>query len=180
MWHDFNSIPEVFKDCVVAYLTQYSNSVPVIKFYIDQSLMTIGQDIDMDICVSEDGIADNHASVEAVKQGESYRFTVKSREDESLLDINGNAVSHAELQDGDWLTIGGVEFQFTNDGVNEIKQLEISTPVTEIDIAKPQQINKEAKESDALTLIKEIKKEVESITTGEVEDSHFSRRLNFF
>lgn len=164
----------------MAYLTQYSNSVPVIKFYIEQSVMTIGQDIDMDICVPEDGIADNHASVETVKQGESYRFTVKSREDESLLDINGNAVSHAELQDGDWLTIGGVEFQFTNDGTNEIKEVGISTPVSEIETPKPQQIKREAKEPDALTLMKEIKKEVESITTGEAQDSQFSRRLNFF
>lgn len=158
--HLFNPIPVILKDHVVAYLTQYSNSVPVIKFVIDQSLMTIGQHIDMDICIPEDGIADSHATVEAIKQGECYRFSVKSNKDESLLDINGNAVSHAELQDGDWVTIGGVEFQFTDDGVNEIKEVETPVTVSVVKIPKPQQIIKEAKESDALTLIKEIKKKL--------------------
>ena len=167
----------------MAYLTQYSNSVPVIKFNIDQSLMTIGQHIDMDICIPEDGIADNHAVVKAVKHEASYRFVVKSREDESLLDLNGETVSIAELQDGDWLIIGGVEFQFTDDGVNEIKEAENPATVTSIEMPKPQRVVKEAKESDALTLMKELKQEVESITTKKkevVEDSRFSRRLSLF
>lgn len=163
----------------MAYLTQFSSSVPVIKFPIDQTLMTIGQHIDTDICVPEDGIADNHASVEAFKQAETYRFIIKSHEEEPMVTLNGETVSNAELQDGDWLIIGDVEFQFTDDGVNEIK-VEASGTVSAVNIPKLQQIKKDAKESDALTLIKEIKKEVESIAVEEVEDSHFSRRLNFF
>jgi len=107
----------------VAYLTQYSSSVPVIKFNIDQFLMTIGQNFDMDICVAEDGIAESHATVEAIKDAQSYRFIIKSHADETLLELNGAAVSHAELKDSDWIVIGGVEFQFTDDGVNEIKEM---------------------------------------------------------
>ena len=107
----------------MAYLTQYSSSVPVIKFNIDQSLMTIGQNFDMDICVPEDGIAESHATVEAIKEAQSYRFIIKSNADEPLLELNGAAVSHAELKDSDWIVIGGVEFQFTDDGVNEIKEM---------------------------------------------------------
>ena len=55
----------------MAYLTQYSSSVPLIKYNIDQSLMSIGQDIDMDICVPEDGIEENHAMIEAIKFSET-------------------------------------------------------------------------------------------------------------
>jgi pSer/pThr/pTyr-binding forkhead associated (FHA) protein len=143
----------------VAYLTQYSNSVPVIKFNIDQSLMTIGQDIDMDICVPEDGVADKHAAVEAIKQAESYCFSIKSK---SLIKLNDVAVSDAELHDGDWLIIGGVEFQFTDDGVNEIKEKTVTALIVEK--SKPAQVEK-ASEQD------------KSISTKEfIANSRLSRR----
>lgn len=142
----------------MAYLTQYSNSVPVIKYHIDQTLMTIGQDIDMDICVPEEGIAENHAAVEAIKSAGSYRFTVKSKEKKPLLEINGKTVSHAELQDGDWLIIGTVEFQFTDDGVNAISAGDstvISVPRIN---SKPNALdNSNKNETEALKLIKELK-----------------------
>ena len=136
----------------MAHLTQYSNSVPVIKFNLDQSFMTIGQDFEMDICIPEDGVAANHATVEAFKKTESYSFMIKSREDELLIELNGKAVSQAELQDGDWLIIGGVEFQFTDDGVNEIKEQTVSNlaTVTEIkpkssQVTEVKKVNKESK-----------------------------------
>ena len=165
----------------MAYLTQYSNSVPVIKFHIDQTLMTIGQDIEMDICIPEDGIADNHATLEAIKQTESYSFTVKSRENESLLELNGVAVPQAELQDGDWLIIGGVEFQFTDDGVYEIKDTSTAATVAPVSAVveefKPKQAAKEKTESEALTLIKELNNEVKSMSTKEfIANSRSGRR----
>lgn len=166
----------------MAYLTQYSSSVPVIKFNIDQTLMCIGQNIDMDICVPEDGLAENHAAVEAIKHSESYRFLIKSHEDDQLVELNGELVSQAELQDGDWVVIGGVEFQFTDDGVNEIKETVVSL-VTEntTAISAEKVVVQDKQESEAMKMIKQIKEEVESITTEELdEDSHFSRRLNFF
>ena len=168
----------------MAYLTQYSSSVPIIKFKIEQSLMTIGQHIDRDICVPEDGVADNHAAVEVINQADQYRYMIKSREDEPLIELNGQAISHAELKDGDWLSIGGVEFQFTDDGVNDIV---VSTDAIQMNIltkeSKPQQVSKENKkpESEALTLLQELKEEVKSMTTQEfIEDSRFSRRLRSF
>lgn len=105
----------------MAHLTQYSNSVPVIKFNIEQTVMTIGQNFEMDICVPEDSMADNHAKVQAIKEGGSYRFIAQTAENQSQIELNGESVADAELKDGDWLTIGGVEFQFTDDGINEIK-----------------------------------------------------------
>lgn len=170
----------------MAYLTQYSNSVPVIKYHIDQVLMSIGQDIEMDICVPEDGVANNHAAVEAIKQAESYRFIIKSREDESLLQLNGETVSHAELQDGDWLIIGEVEFQFTDDGVNLIGEETVaSADIISLEETKSQQSAKESQESEALQLIKELKEELQEetkpISTKEfIANSHRGRpRLIF-
>jgi len=167
----------------MAYLTQYSNSVPVIKYHIEQSLMTIGQDIDMDICVPEDGIAENHAAVEAIKHAESYRFIIKSSKREALIELNGEAVSHAELQDGDWLMIGGVEFQFTDDGVNSIIEEGASIPApTVVEMPKSKPLHKTDKnESEALKLIKELKEElqdgVKPLTTKEfIANSRNSRR----
>lgn len=169
----------------MAYLTQYSSSVPVIKFHIDQPLMTIGQNFEMDICVPEDGVAENHATVEAIKSAESYRFVIKSDDKKSLVDLNGNAVAQGELQDGDWLTIGGVEFQFTDDGVDNIDKQTISTPATtETQKPKPKKETKpqdkqEINKSEALQLIQELKEEVESMSTKDfIEASRFSRRLN--
>ena len=153
----------------MAYLTQFSNSVPVIKFLIDQSVMTIGQDIEMDICVPEDGIANNHATLESVKQTENYCFIIKSHEDESLLDLNGVSVSHADLKDGDWLIIGGVEFQFTDDGINEIEDNIVA--INTVEKLKPQKSVKVIKEAE----------DVKPMSTKEfIEDSRFSRRLNRF
>lgn len=167
----------------MAFLTQYSNSVPVIKYHIEQTLMTIGQDIDMDICVPEDGIAEKHAAVEAIKHAESYRFMIKSSESEAPLELNGEAVSHAELQDGDWLMIGGVEFQFTDDGVNSIVEEKITIPAPVI-VAKPkaEPLQKtEKNESEALKLIKGLKEEllddIKPLTTKEfIANSRNSRR----
>lgn len=167
----------------MAFLTQYSNSVPVIKHHIEQTMMTIGQDIDMDICVPEDGIAENHAAVEAIKRAESYRFIIKSAESEASLELNGDAVSHAELQDGDWLMIGGVEFQFTDDGVNSIVEEKTTIPTpTVVAKPKPEPLQKtEKNESEALKLIKELKEEllddVKPLTTKEfIANSRSSRR----
>ncbi|MCW8899669.1 MAG: FHA domain-containing protein [Gammaproteobacteria bacterium] len=167
----------------MAYLTQYSGSVPVIKFNIDQTLMTIGQGFEMDICVPEEGISDYHAAIEAIKQDKTYRYIVKSREDEPLLDINGETLSHAELKDGDWLTLGGVEFQFKDDGINNIKEVEISSSLEDTKHNIQPRTKKEPNESDALALMKELKQEVESIKTKTekvIEDNRFSRRLSLF
>ena len=161
----------------MAYLTQYSSSVPVIKFHIDQTLMTIGQDFAMDICIPEDGIADNHATVEAIKQAGSYCFTVKSHENESLIEINGVAVSQTALHDGDWLIIGGVEFQFTDDGVNEIKETNTVSAAPASAVVEEFKPKQAAKESEALTLIKELNNEVKSMSTKEfIANSRGSRR----
>lgn len=166
----------------MAYLTQYSNNVPVIKYLIDQSLMTIGQDVDMDICVPEEGIAENHAAVEVTKSAEIYHFLVKSKEEKSLLEINGKPVSHAELQDGDWLIIGSTEFQFTDDGVNIISG---NTNVVLDSTSKPMLNNlvdsTTSNESEALKLIKELKEDLQDVkkplTTKEfIANSRMSRR----
>ncbi|MCK4866080.1 MAG: hypothetical protein KAT06_11740 [Gammaproteobacteria bacterium] len=155
----------------MAYLTQYSSSVPVIKFNIDQPVMTIGQNFDMDISVAEDGIAESHATVEAIKEAQSYRFIIKSNADETLLELNGAAVSHAELKDRDWIVIGGVEFQFTDDGVNEIK--EMTKPVaTAPTLAVVEPIEKKNVEAE-LTIPNEAK----PMSTKEyVAKSRYSRR----
>ena len=170
----------------MAYLTQYSNSVPVIKYLIDQILMTIGQDIEMDICVPEEGIAENHAAVEVIKSAETYRFLVKSKEEKSLLEINGKPVSHAELQDGDWLIIGSTEFQFTDDGVNaisgDIKVVSNSTSKAKLNNLVD---NTSSDESEALKLIKELKEDLQNVkkplTTKEfIANSRMSRRRLVF
>ena len=148
----------------MAYLTQYSSSVPVIKYPIEQILMTIGQDFNMDICVPEDGIAENHAAVEAVKYAESYRFTITSTENDTLLKLNGETVSQAELQDGDWLIIGEIEFQFTDDGIDLIVSETESIP-TSIVVEKTKPLQKaEDNDSEALTLIKELKEDLQDVT----------------
>ena len=162
----------------MAYLTQYSSNIPVIKFYIDQLVMTIGQDFEMDICVPEEGIAENHATVEAVEQSGMYRFIVKSHEDESLLDLNGKSTSRAELKNGDWLVIGGVEFQFTDDGINAITKSKTQIPIKE-NITKPLvDVEKKNNDSEALKLIKELKEELQQpMTTKEfIANSRKSRR----
>ena len=164
-------------DGVMAYLTQYSSNIPVIKFHIDQLVMTIGQDFDMDICVPEDGLADNHATVEAVEQSGMYRFIVKSHENESPLDLNGETTSTAELKNGDWLVIGGVEFQFTDDGVNAIKESNTKISVEKKVTPKPIVVENKNNDSAALKLIKELKEELEPMTTKEfIANSRKSRR----
>ncbi len=169
----------------MAHLTQYSNNVPIIQFNIDQLLMTIGQDFEMDICIPEDGIAANHATIEALKKTESYSFIIKSREDELLIELNGETVSQAELQDGDWLIIGGVEFQFTDDGVTEIKEHAVASfaTVTEIKpkLSQVTEIEKVNKESKPVKKLK-VKAEEKTMTTKEfIANSRNSgrRRISF-
>ena len=162
----------------MAYLTQFSSNIPVIKFLIDQRVMTIGQDFNTDICIPEDSIADNHATVEAIEQSGMYRFIVKSHEDESQINLNGETTSTAELKNGDWLVIGGVEFQFTDDGVNAIKQSSTQqTSVTAKVTPKPVVAEKKNNDSAALKLIKELKEELQPMTTKEfIANSRKSRR----
>ncbi len=159
----------------MAYLTQYSSSVPVIKFNIEQSVMTIGQNFDMDICVPEDGISESHATVEAIKEAQSYRFIIKSNEDEPLLELNGAAVSHAELKDNDWITIGGVEFQFTDDGVNEIKEMtKLAATAPTLAVVEPIELPVEKKNVEEESA---ISNESKPISTKEyVAKSRYSRR----
>ena len=165
----------------MAFLTQYSGTVPVIKFNIDQSVMTIGQDIDMDICVPEDGISDNHAAIEAIQNKESYRFVIKSREDEPQININGESVSIAELQDGDWIIIGDVEFQFTDDGIYDIKQVKMPTVKEVVKATKPQLVKTEVKNPAPLELVQEVQIDSKAMSSETAhEDNRFSRRLHLF
>lgn len=157
----------------MAYLTQFSSNIPVIKFVIDQQVMTIGQDIEMDICVPEEGIADNHAVVEAIEEAGSYRFIIKSHKEESLFDLNGVTTASATLENGDWVVISGVEFQFTDDGVDAIKKGGVQA-VSATLTAKPT-------ESPALKLIKDLKQELQEdfrpMSTKEfIANSRKSRR----
>ena len=163
----------------MAHLTQYSSSVPVIKFHIDQSVMTIGQDFEMDICVPEDGMADNHAAIEALNDGNSFRFVVSSHDSELLLQLNGETVSHAELKDGDWLTIGGVEFQFTDDGNNDIKQTTASVQTAQVTASQPIDLAK--KKQEAIKTVEETKVEQPMSTKEFIENSRRNtrRRLSF-
>ena len=134
--------------------------------------MTIGQSFDMDICIPEDGISERHATVEAIKEAQLYRFIIKSNEDEPLLELNGVAISHAELKDKDWIIIGGVEFQFTDDGINEIKGPTNPTAAP-LAVVKSlvQPVEKVNKESEVLT------NEVKPMSTKEyVAKSRYSRR----
>ena len=161
----------------MAYLTQFSSNIPVIKFHIDQMLMTIGQDLEMDICVPEEGIANNHATVEAIKESGAFRFIVKSHVDESLIDLNGETTSSAELKNGDWLVIGGVEFQFTDDGINEIKEINLQAIPNNVTKIEPVGDKKKNNESAALKLIKELKEELQPMSTKEfIANSRKSRR----
>lgn len=171
----------------MAYLTQYSNSVPIIKHPIDQAVMTIGQNIDMDICVPEDGIAESHAAVETIKSADTYRFLIKIAGTESLLKLNGVSVSRTEIQDGDWLACGDVEFQFTDDGVNLIKDIPSSTVAHAPSVEEKSKLTQkkaastEACDSDALKLIKELKEDLQDVskplTTKEfIANSRQSRR----
>ena len=161
----------------MAYLTQYSGSVPVIKFNIDQSMMTIGQDINMDICVPEDSISDNHCVLEAVKKNDSYRFIIKSHEDEAQLIVNSETVSVAELKDGDWIVLGEVEFQFTDDGIFDIKIIEIPVSAE----ANSSQPNTVSINSVPIQLNQEVPDETVPMASDNLQDEHqFSRRLNFF
>lgn len=158
----------------MAYLTQYSSSVPVIKFYIDQTVMTIGQNIEMDICIPEEGIAGKHATIEVLKQSDSYRFIIKSYEDEPLLELNGETLSCAELKDADWLIIGGVEFQFTDDGVNKIKETAVAIVTVK---SKSPEVRIKKSAAKELKLAKDVKQEVKTITTKEfIANSRQSRR----
>lgn len=164
----------------MAYLTQYSGSVPVIKFNIDQSFMTIGQNFDMDICVPEDGISDNHAAIEVVNNSESYRFIIKSHKDYLPISINGETALIAELKDGDWINIGDVEFQFTNDGITDIKQVEM--PIKEeVDTPKLQVVKDESFNSKPLEIVEDIQVEAEPMAADTMDEDHrFSRRLQLF
>lgn len=168
----------------MAYLTQFSSSVPVIKYPIDQLVMTIGQDIEMDICVPEDGLAENHAAVEVIQDNESYRFVIKTSENMPLFELNGETAEEAELKDGDWLIIGGVEFQFTDDGVNSfVETNEVSIPAVD---DKPQLVQNMTNKADisgseALQLIRELKEDLEDkskpLSTKEfIANSRQSRR----
>lgn len=165
----------------MAYLIQFSNSVPIIKFYIDQVLMTIGQSIDMDICVLEDGVAENHATFETIKQSGSYKYIIKANRKDSLLEINGHKVSRSEINNGDWLVIGGVEFQFTDDGVNAIKEISTATiSAITAKIVKKKQTSESS--SEALQIVKQLKEELKPMTTKEfIEDSRQNtrRRISF-
>ena len=138
----------------------------------------------MYICVPEDGIEENHAAVEAIKHGESYRFIIKSTENESPLELNGETVSHAELQNNDWLVIGDVEFQFTDDGVNSIVEEAVMASASAIE-GKPALIVAETpknnNDSEALKMIRGLKEELQDaskpLSTKEfIANSRQSRR----
>jgi len=144
--------------------------------------MTIGQDFEMDICIPEEGIAKNHATVEATEHSGMYRFIVTSREDETQIDVNGETKSTAELKNGDWLVIGGVEFQFTDDGIDAVKPSGTQTFITEETAQKPVEVEKKNTDSAALKLIKGLKEELEPMSTKEFianSRSRCRRRLVF-
>ena len=159
----------------MAYITQYSNSVPVVKFPLDQYVLSIGQAIEADICVPEDSIADKHAQLEITQQTECFQFQIITL-DNSHISVNGNSVSQATLKDGDWIVIGDIEFQFTDDGVNEIKLIAMDDNDTLIAPANVIELNQVEAESDT----DKMQDDKVSADKQKASNKSFSRRLRSF
>lgn len=165
----------------MAYITQYSNSVPVIRFNIEQVKTCIGQDIEMDICVPEEGVAQCHAGIRAIKGPTGYRYMVESFDEKTQVTLNEHPVSMAELADGDWLQIGEVEFQFSDDGVDHIKE---ESPAEKHDASKKEKVASLAEPETVADVFEqeEIKEEpaVARLSTREFIEKNRSRRLRMF
>lgn len=159
----------------MAYLTQYSSSVPVIKFPIEQAQMSIGQDIDMDICVPEDSLADNHACLKVVQELDTTRFIIMPSDNQNSIELNGQIVEQANLQNGDWLVLGEVEFQFTDDGINEIDK----STASKLDILLKNRAESEISQPALSALNEKAPPQDVKLASATVEDdATFSRRLS--
>lgn len=159
----------------MAYITQYSNSVPVVKFPLDQYVLSIGQAIEADICVPEEGIADKHAQLEITQQTECFQFQIITL-DNAQISVNGNNVSQATLKDGDWIVIGDIEFQFTDDGVNEIKLIAMDNSDSPNAPANVIELSQDEPESGN----DKLQDDKVSADKEKVSNKSFSRRLRSF
>ncbi|KPL52456.1 FHA domain-containing protein [Prosthecomicrobium hirschii] len=84
---------------------------------VDQPRVTIGRHSDDDIRVKDVTVSRHHAVLQMNAQGlfEIHNQTAGRSEPNPLL-VNGVYREHAELADGDLVTIGGVTFRFRREG----------------------------------------------------------------
>ncbi len=136
----------------------------------------------MDICVPEEGLARCHAGIRAIKGPTGYRYMVESFDDQLQITLNEHPVSMAELADGDWLNIGGVEFQFNDDGVDHIRE---EAPVVKKAPGKEENVVSLAEPEQAVDVFEqqeetELEPAVARLSTRVFIEKNRSRRLRIF
>lgn len=152
----------------MAYIVQYANGVPAVKHEISQLSMSIGEGMENDVCLPEDGVSALHAVLVAVQDeaSEAYRYFIKPADTDLSISVNDSNVSDLiQLHENDLLQIGEVTLRFTNENDCLIKSK--AAPVIR-DFPSKEPATERVNEDPAFTV------------DDALQASRFSRRLNIF
>jgi len=99
----------------MAALILYVNGAPGIKYELDKARITIGRELDNDICLEDPCVSKHHAIVETKAVSlldESREFRLVDLDSTNACIVNNQRATRALLADGDTLRIGNQLFKF--------------------------------------------------------------------
>lgn len=115
-------------NAAVAQRVDPKPALAVLEFDVDPGVIAIGEPrvvigrhSEDDIRIKDVTVSRHHARLEMNASGlfEIHNQTAERSEPNSLL-VNGVSREHAELADGDVVTVGGVTFRFRREGAHSI------------------------------------------------------------
>ncbi len=102
----------------MAALILYVNGAPGIKYELDKTRVTIGRELDNDICLDDACVSKHHAVIEIKSVSlldETYEYRLIDLGSTNACQVNNERTSLALLTNGDTVRIGNQWFKFDAD-----------------------------------------------------------------
>lgn len=109
----------------MAALILYVNSAPGIKYELDKNRITIGRDIDNDICLDDPCVSKQHAVIEIKTLSlldETHEYHLIDLDSTNACLVNNQSATHALLAHGDYVRIGNHLFKFTAEAKRPVEK----------------------------------------------------------
>lgn len=158
----------------MAALILYVNGAPGIKYELDKARITIGRELDNDICLEDPCVSKYHAYIETKAVSlldEDREFHLVDLDSTNACIVNNERTTRTLLNDGDTLRLGNQLFKFAAEADRPAPM-----PATTDPAPRPRAAAQPETSSDRMPT--EI--QVASASAVQDFDTSFSRRLRTF
>ena len=169
----------------MAFLIQYANGVPGFKHELDKTVLTLGEEIDCDLSIPEEGVAAHHAIIELKKTTSGWEYYIRPAGDDEILVNDESIGGKVKLEHEDRIQLGEVMFRLDAKSVCQVSEVSMPEPALKMvasqdEVVKPASKPTETEHAQPVATANKGKPAFASRTPVNDQSARFSRRLNLY